>query len=60
MRLIEFINAGGSITWILVAMNVVGLSVICWRVIIMRAFKAKLADEAKIVARDISSLYKTI
>jgi biopolymer transport protein ExbB len=59
MRLIEFINAGGSITWILVAMNVVGLSVICWRVIIMRAFKAKLADEAKIVARDISSQYKT-
>jgi biopolymer transport protein ExbB len=59
MRLIEFINAGGSITWILVAMNVIGLSVICWRVIIMRAFRAKLGEEAKMVARDISSLYKT-
>ena len=59
MRLIDFINAGGSITWILVAMNIVGLSLILWRVFILRDFKKKLDAEAKIVADDISKQFKT-
>jgi biopolymer transport protein ExbB len=47
MRLIDFINAGGSITWILVAMNVLGLSLILWRLFIFRDFKKRVSEETK-------------
>ena len=59
MRLLDFINAGGSITWILVGMNILGISIIFWRIFVMRDFKKKLDAEAKIVANDISSQFKT-
>ena len=59
MRLLDFINAGGSITWILVGMNILGISIILWRIFVMRDFKKKLDAEAKIVANDISSQFKT-
>lgn len=58
MRLLDFINAGGSITWILVGMNIIGLSVVFWRIFVMRDFKKKLPEEAKIVANDLSVQYK--
>lgn len=57
MRLIDFINAGGSITWILVAMNIFGLSLILWRVFIFRDFKKRLDKEAQLVAMDISKQF---
>lgn len=59
MRLIDFINAGGSITWILVGMNVVGLSLIFWRLFIFRGFKKRIDEEAKSVANDMSAQFKT-
>lgn len=59
MRLIDFINAGGSITWVLVAMNVLGLSLVLWRVFILRDFKKRLDGEAKLVAADIQSQFQT-
>ena len=59
MRLIDFINAGGSITWILVAMNIFGLSLIFWRVFILRDFKKRIAGEAKLIAGDLATLFKT-
>lgn len=59
MRLIDFINAGGSITWILVAMNVVGLSLVLWRFFVIRDFKTKLPAEAQLVAADLSKELKT-
>ena len=59
MRLLDFINAGGSITWILVGMNILGISIIFWRIFVMRDFKKKLDAEAKVVANDISSQFKT-
>ncbi len=58
MRLIDFINAGGSITWILVAMNVFGISLILWRFFVLRDFKKKIDSESKLVATEVSSLYK--
>ena len=58
MRLIDFINAGGSITWILVAMNIVGLSLILWRLFILRGFKSRLNEEAKLVAADMNQRYQ--
>lgn len=59
MRLIDFINAGGSISWILIAMNVVGLSLVLWRLFIFRDFKKKISEEAKQVATDLSSKFQT-
>jgi|SRR5690606_6786917 len=59
MRLIDFINAGGSITWILVAMNVIGLSLVLWRFFVIKDFKGKLSSEAKSVASDLSQELKT-
>lgn len=59
MRLIDFINAGGSITWILVAMNVFGLSLILWRLFILRDFKKKIESETSQVYKDISGKFNT-
>lgn len=59
MRLIDLINAGGSITWILVAMNVVGLSLILWRLFIFRDFRKKLDTEAKALASDLETRFNT-
>lgn len=59
MRLIDFINAGGSITWILVAMNVLGLSLVLWRIFILKDFNKRLESEAKLVASDISQMFQT-
>jgi biopolymer transport protein ExbB len=59
MRLIDFINAGGSITWILVAMNVVGLSLIAWRLFVLRSFKKTIDTESKALASELCDRYKT-
>jgi biopolymer transport protein ExbB len=59
MRLIDFINAGGSITWILVAMNVLGLSLVLWRLFIFRDFKKKIGEEAKLLAQDLETRFNT-
>jgi biopolymer transport protein ExbB len=59
MRLIDFINAGGTITWMLVALNVVGLSLVLWRVFIFRDFRKKISSEANTLARDLSQEFRT-
>jgi biopolymer transport protein ExbB len=59
MRLIDFINAGGTISWILIAMNVLGLSLIFWRLFIFRDFKKKVDQEAKSVTSDLEGKFKT-
>ena len=57
MRLIDFINAGGSITWILVAMNIIGLSLILWRFFVFRDFKKRIDIEAKNLTSDMKSRF---
>ena len=59
MRLVDFINAGGSITWILVAMNVIGLSLILWRLFILRDFKKRIASEAQTLAGEMAKQFST-
>jgi biopolymer transport protein ExbB len=59
MRLIDFINAGGSITWILVGLNIIGLSLILWRLFIFRDFKKRLGEEAKEVSNRLSAQLQT-
>jgi biopolymer transport protein ExbB len=53
MRIVDFINAGGSITWILVAMNIVGLSLVLWRFFILKDFKKRIDSEARLLANDL-------
>jgi biopolymer transport protein ExbB len=60
MRLIDFINAGGSITWILVAMNVIGLSLILWRFFVFNDFKKKLEAESKALALEMTSKFQNL
>ncbi|MES2527098.1 MAG: MotA/TolQ/ExbB proton channel family protein [Bdellovibrionota bacterium] len=59
MRLIDFINAGGSITWILVAMNVVGLSLILWRFFIFRDFAKRIESEAQLLKTEMKRTFDT-
>lgn len=59
MRLIDFINAGGAITWILVALNIIGLSLIFWRLFIFRDFKKSLDSEASALAKDLGAQFNT-
>lgn len=59
MRLVDFINAGGSITWILVAMNVIGLSLIIWRLFILRDFKNRIDSEAKTLSSSLKVQFNT-
>jgi biopolymer transport protein ExbB len=58
MRLIDFINAGGSITWILVFMNVMGLSLVFWRLFIFRDFKKKIKGESQELASELLRDFK--
>ena len=53
MRIVDFINAGGSITWILVAMYIVGLSLILWRFFILKDFKKRIDSEARLLTNDL-------
>ncbi|MBY0517953.1 MAG: MotA/TolQ/ExbB proton channel family protein [Bacteriovoracaceae bacterium] len=46
MRLIDYVNQGGSITWILVAMNVIGLSLVLWRFWVLWDFRKNLSSKA--------------
>lgn len=55
MRLIDYVNQGGSITWILVAMNIIGLSIILWRFLVLRDFSAKIEEHAKAVGDELKA-----
>lgn len=59
MRIIDFINAGGTIGWILVAMNVIGLSLVLWRLFVFKDFKRHIGDESKKVAGSLADQFKT-
>lgn len=59
MRVIDFINAGGSITWVLLFMNVLGLSFVLWRLFILRDFKKRIQGETKLLATELSAQYQT-
>jgi biopolymer transport protein ExbB len=60
MRLIDFINAGGAITWILVSLNVLGLSLILWRLFIFKEFKRRLSEEATLLMTQMQQQFKSV
>lgn len=57
MRLIDFINAGGSITWILVAMNVLGFSLILWRAFAFRDFQKNMEANTVDLAQNLKAKF---
>jgi len=59
MRLFDFINDGGSISWILVAMNIVGLSLILWRFIVLKSFKKNITSMSKVFVGEFQQLYQS-
>jgi biopolymer transport protein ExbB len=59
MRIVDFINAGGSISWILVGLNIIGLSLVVWRVFIFRDFKKRIGDESVTLVNQLKSEFKT-
>ncbi len=59
MRLVDFINAGGSISWILVGLNVLGLSLVTWRLLVFRDFKKRIGEESKNLVTILRGEFKT-
>jgi len=59
MRLVDFINAGGSISWILVGLNVLGLSLVTWRLLVFRDFKKRISEESKNLVDVLRVEFKT-
>jgi biopolymer transport protein ExbB len=53
MRLIDYVNQGGSITWILVAMNIIGLSIVSWRFWVLKDFTKNSTTIADDLASDV-------
>lgn len=53
MRLVDYVNQGGSITWILVLMNIVGLSFVFWRFWVLRDFSKNIDSRAAELAEDL-------
>lgn len=53
MRLIDYVNQGGSITWILVAMNIIGLSIVSWRFWVLKDFTKNSTTIADDLANDV-------
>lgn len=58
MRLIDYVNQGGAITWILVAMNVVGLSLVLWRFWVLRDFAGNIETRAQSLTDELKSEVK--
>jgi biopolymer transport protein ExbB len=42
MRLFEYVNQGGFIMYILVLLNIIGITLLCWRVFTILGFKKSL------------------
>jgi biopolymer transport protein ExbB len=59
MRILDFINAGGSISWILVGLNVIGLSLVVWRIFIFRDFKKRIGEESQLLVKKLQSEFNT-
>lgn len=59
MRLIDYVNQGGSITWILVAMNVIGLSMISWRFWVLKDFTKNSTTLAEDLAVEVKKTVHT-
>lgn len=60
MRIIDFINAGGTIGWLLVAMNIIGLSLVLWRLFVFKDFRKRIGEESTQVSSSLLAQFKTM
>lgn len=56
MRVYDFINQGGSIMWVLVFLNIIGLSLIIWRAWTLKQFKVDLKSRAQEIMAELKNL----
>ncbi len=49
MRLFDYVNDAGAIGWVLVALNILGFSLILWRFFVFKDFKKNVPAEAKTI-----------
>jgi biopolymer transport protein ExbB len=55
MRLFDYVNDAGAIGWILVALNILGFSLILWRFFVFKDFKKNLDKEGKLVLETLKN-----
>lgn len=56
MRLIDYIHQGGPIMYLLVVLNIFGVSIILWKLMIIFNFKKKLEENVGLVENNIKSM----
>jgi biopolymer transport protein ExbB len=54
MFLYDFINQGGSIMWVLVGLNIIGISLIAWRAWALVQFKKDLGSRSSEIMKEIT------
>ena len=59
MRVIDFINQGGWITWVLVALNVLGVSLIIWRAWTIWDYKKNITTNAEQLLEKFKKTFST-
>lgn len=59
MRLFDYVNDAGAIGWVLVALNILGLSLILWRFFVFKDFKKNISTEGKQVLDTVKAEVKT-
>ncbi len=59
MRLFDYVNDAGAIGWVLVALNILGFSLILWRFFVFKDFKKNIQAEGKQVLDSVKAEVKT-
>jgi biopolymer transport protein ExbB len=54
MRLFDYVNQGGAIMYILVLLNIIGMSLLLWRVFIIFGFRNNLTAQASAIGEGFS------
>lgn len=56
MRLIDYVNQGGSIMYILLILNICGMSVLLWRIFVILDFKKNVVKAQEELKSELSSM----
>lgn len=56
MRLIDYIHQGGPIMYLLLVLNILGVSIIIWKLMIIFSFKKKLTENIDLVEARIKGM----
>ncbi len=56
MRLFDYVHQGGAIMYLLIILNIIGISMIIWRGIVILNYKKEIAEKTKVVISSFKSL----